>query len=454
MRWSERIKLTFETFKRVALPMYGWYFIFAFGGLAILITGLLPIILPIVNTGGIPFSTPFPGSNPSPPPSFPNPNPPMPPGSSAGGLSPFSDFLGPYISSPYLTHAPYIFFFIILILLLSWVGSSAYMTGMFNLTQKGLRENVRFRDFRFFGISRVLGWYGILTLVTFLIILVGVVGVIALRGTSYMLPLFGGLYVLLMVSLAVFFLPWYSTSVFYMLNHRETSFSRSLKGSWNFYRRNMGSLWLLLATVVGIQILLSAFNEFSPTLGFFAALLAAPFTAILPIVWVLSLEDEENQQCLAWAYPKASTETTLQTSAVNPPENPLQTSLEPFTSETVNKSAGESTAEESPLDTSSPEPPSAALPDVSPNNSPSDFKSDTNSSSAPDSNSNSNSDSDLDSTSTLTLPQESAPSSPSVKPPVSAPTSESTTVPVNYCPTCGQKTRPSARYCSQCGTQL
>lgn len=449
MRWSERMKLTFETFKRVALPLYGWYFIFAFAILVIIIAGLLPIILPIMNMGGSPFSSPFPGSNPSPPP-FPNPNPPMPPGSSANGLSPFSDFLGPYISSPYLTHAPYVVLFIILIVLFSWVGSSAYLAGMFNLSKKSLHENVRFRDFRFSGISRVLGWYGILTLVSFLIIIVGVVGLAALRGTSYMLPLFGGLYVLLMVSLGIFFLPWFSTSVFYMLNHRELGFSRSLNGSWNFYRRNMGSLWLLLATVVGIEILLSVINQSSPTLGFFVGLLAAPYTAILPIVWVLSLEDEENQQTLAWNFPSAFSETTSQTT----PENSPQTSPQPFTSEAINKSPDESTAEESSLDDNSSQSPS----DIGTNTaSDSDLKLslNLNPSSNPDLNSTSTPTSASTSTpSSLTLPQESAPSSPSITSPATAPTSESPPAPVNYCPTCGQKTRPGARYCSQCGTQL
>lgn len=42
MRWSDRMKLTFETFKRVALPLYLWFFIFAFAGVGLMIAGLIP----------------------------------------------------------------------------------------------------------------------------------------------------------------------------------------------------------------------------------------------------------------------------------------------------------------------------------------------------------------------------------------------------------------------------
>lgn len=75
MRWSERIKLTLETFKRVALPIYGWYFIFALFGLGLLIAGLIPIVTPMIYMKGSSFPSPFP-----------NPNPPMPPGSSFSGV--------------------------------------------------------------------------------------------------------------------------------------------------------------------------------------------------------------------------------------------------------------------------------------------------------------------------------------------------------------------------------
>ncbi|AHF08396.1 zinc ribbon domain-containing protein [Desulfitobacterium metallireducens] len=374
MRWSERIKLAFETFKRVALPIYGWYFIFAFAGLGILITGLLPFLLPMLNRGTRSFSGPFP-----------NPNPPMPPGVSSGGLSPFGDMLAPYLSSPYLAQAPYFLLFFLFILLLSWLGSSAFMTGMFNLTQKAFHEAVRFRDFRFSGIPRVLGWYGILTLVSFLVILAGIFGAFALRGMSYALPLFGGLYVLLMVSLALFLMPWFSTSAFYMLNHRDLNFTHSLKGSWNFYQRNMGSLWIYFITMIGIQILISFINQASTSLGFIVALLAGPFTAILPIVWVLSLEEEENQQRLTLASPSDS-ESTL----------------------TLPQ---ESTSDASASSPSAPVSPSASEAPMTPA-------------------SPANQESEI--------------------PPAAQVLSDS----VNYCPTCGQKTRPGANYCAQCGTQL
>lgn len=353
MRWSERIKLTFETFKRVALPIYGWYFIFALAGLGLLIAGLMPFITPMLYTRGSSFSSPFP-----------NPNPPMPPGSNySGGSSLFG-----YNLAPYLAQAPYFALIFGVILLLCWLMTSAFLTGMFNLTEKGLHEKVLFRDFRFSGIPRVLGWYGILTLVSFLIIVAGIVGALALqRMSSYALPLFAGLYVLLLVALGIFLAPWLLTSTFYMLHHRELSFGRSLSESWNFYRRNLGSLWLFFITLFGIQILLSLINQASQSFGFLVALLAGPFTAILPIVWVLSLEEEQNQ------HPPYENEDTQR----------------PSLSESARSSSNESS-----LEVSSFEPSPFASDSASPSN------------------------------------------------------------PVNYCPTCGQKTHPDANYCAQCGTKL
>lgn len=391
MRWSERIKLTLDTFKRVALPIYGWYFIFAFVGLGLLIVGLLPFVMPLVNKKG--------GS-------FPNPNPPMPPGNSfSSGLSPFSDNL-----ASYLAQAPYFFLIFVIILLLSWLVTSAFMTGMFNLTQKGLHEKVLFRDFRFSGISRVLGWYGILTLVSFLVIVAGIIGAFALRGISYALPLFAGLYVLFLIALGIFLAPWLSTSVFYMLNHRELSFKHSLSGSWDFYRRNMGSLWLFFITLIGIQILLSFTYQASQTLYILVALLAGPFTAILPIVWVLSLEEEVNQQ------PLDSQNTTTQGQTWTSPQLLSESSLD----EPTRGSSGEPSEDpsnESICDSASP---SSTL---SSSTSASSFSS--------------------------TFPASSAnPTSPEPSSAEVPPDS------VNYCPTCGQKTRYGAHYCAQCGTKL
>lgn len=279
MRWSDRIKLTLETFKRAALPLYIWYFIFAFVGVGLVIAGLIPFLTPIIRSKGT-FSSPFFG-----------PNPPMLSGYSfSGGSAPFDHNL-----SPYLDQVPYIFLILVILFFLAWIASSAFITGIFNLTQKGFHEKVSFRDFRFSGIPRILGLYGILTLVSFLLVLAGILGALALKRMTYLLPFLGVLYVLSLIALIIFLAPWLSTSAYYMLNHRELSFTRSLSRSWDFYRQNMGSLWLLFITLIGIQVLLSLFNQTSHALGILAALIVGPFTAILPIVWILSLEGEQNQ---------------------------------------------------------------------------------------------------------------------------------------------------------------
>lgn len=372
MRWSDRMKKTLETFQRVALPLYLWYFIFALAGFVLVIAGLIPFITPMIHPRGN-FSGPFI-----------NPNPPMPPGRIfPGGSSPFSHNL-----APYLDQAPYLFLIFAIILLLAWIATSAFITGMFNLTRKGFYEKVSFRDFRFLGIPRVLGWYGILTLVSVLLMVSGLIGALALRRITYALPLFAGLYVLALIALGIFFAPWLSTSAFYMLNHRELNFGRSLSGSWDFYQRNLGSLWLLFITLIGAQILISIINQASRPLGFLVILIAAPFTAILPIVWVLSLEEEEN------------------------PSTPFSPS--PSEAPLVHPS----------FDSSSDEVPQAQPAEpFSPDSEPS-------------------------------LPAQPVAPAEHQEPSVSDAPESPSADPANYCPTCGQKTRPGANYCAQCGTKL
>lgn len=360
MRWSDRMKKALETFQRVALPLYLWYFIFALAGFVLVIVGLIPFISPMIHPRGN-FSGPFI-----------NPNPPMPPGRTfPGGSSPFSHNL-----APYLDQAPYLFLVLVIALIVAWIATSAFITGIFNLTRKGFYEKVSFRDFRFLGIPRVLGWYGILTLVSVILMGAGIIGALALRRIAYALPLFAGLYVLALIALGIFFAPWLSTSAFYMLNHRELSFGRSLGGSWDFYRRNLGSLWLLLITLIGAQILISLINQAARPLGFLAALIIGPFTAILPIVWVLSLEEEETP--LSNPSFDSTSDEVLQAQ----PAEPFSPDLEP------------------------------------------------------------------------SLPAEPIAPAEHQEPSVSdAPESPSADTP-NYCPTCGEKTRPGANYCAQCGTKL
>lgn len=372
MRWSDRMKQTLETFKRVALPLYLWYFIFALAGFVVAIAGLIPFLTPMIHSKGN-FSGPFI-----------NPNPPMPPGRSfSSGSSPFSHNL-----APFLNQAPYLFLIFVIILILAWIATSAFMTGMFNLTRKGFYEKVSFRDFRFLGIPRALGWYGILTLVSVLLMGAGIIGALALRRMTYILPLLAGLYVLALIVLGIFFAPWLSTSAFYMLNHRELSFGRSLSESWNFYRRNLGSLWLLFITLIGVQILISIINQASRPLGFLVMLIAGPFTAILPIVWVLSLEEEENPSAPLSPSP---TEAPLSNPSIDSTSDEVPTSL-----------------------------PSERL---SPDSGPS-------------------------------LPAQPATPADDQKPPVSDAPEPPSADTSNYCPNCGQKTRPEANYCAQCGSKL
>lgn len=414
MRWSERIKLTFETFKRVALPLYGWYLIFAFAGMALIIAAMIPFFVITMRTGSLHngFVPPFSGT-------FPNPNPPMPPG---GGLpGPFPRGLAPfgYNMTPFLTQAPIFFIVFAVIILFFWLATSAFMTGMFNLTQKGMHEKVLFRDFRFTGTSRILGWYGILTLVSILLLGAGIFGALALRGIDYASPIFGGLYVLILVALGIILAPWLSTSAFYMLHHRELSFGRALRGSWNFYRRHMGSLWLFFLTMVGIQLLLSFFNQtfHSVGLAFLLSLIVGPFTAILPIVWVLSLEDEDHPQISnSYPTPPLTEPSTQPSTEPSPLSNPLPIPSIP---------SHPLPPEDLPL----PE----QLTPLPQNESPQET--------------NQEMSQETDQDMSREISREPVKETRNNIPP-------ETTDSVNFCPTCGRQTRPGANYCAQCGTKL
>jgi hypothetical protein len=413
------MKRALGTFKRMFFPLYFWYFILSILIVVLAFVSLLPTIVSLIQSGtlgpeisGLPGFPGIPGvpsgpevpslpGVPTPPfsGSYPNPNPPTPPGNTfvPGGPGTFMDEVAPFLSL-----APKFLLSFIGLILLSWISSSAFMTGMFHLTKKAYTTQAKVKDFHLKGFSRVLGWYGILTLLG--VILIGIGGFIAffLRNIDYAIPLFVGLYFLLLMAVGLFFAPWLSTSVFYMLNHRELSFRKSFRESWNLYLRHKWSFWSYLLTIIVLQLIIAFIDRNSPNLGLIVSIIISPFTTILPIVWVLTHEDDENPPMVV--EPQVSYTST-----------PVTAPIAAYPQEVAPQ---EPTPTESSLQHAAPQ----STPQESPQKSP---------------------------------PQTPNPEPPKDYPPVYTPeiTTEENS-PINYCPTCGKNVRPGASYCSQCGTKL
>lgn len=411
MNWSDRMKRAFLTFKRMALPLYAWYIILSISGIVLAVLSLIPMIISLAQSGmlnsefsRLPGMPALPGVPPFSGP-YPNPNPPAPPGSD---FIPGSEAIMDGIT-PFLSLAPRFLLTLIALILLGWLLTSAFMTGMFHLTRKAYMTQARFKDFRLSGFSRVLGWYGALTLFGLVLIGLGIFIASTLSGIDYAIPVFAVICILLLSAIAIFLAPWLSTSVFYMLNHRELSFGKSFRESWRFYRRHLGSFWGYLLTVIGIQVIITIIDRSTPNLGFIVALFLSPFTTILPIVWVLTHEEDENTLPIAAPFEQQA------------PYYPMTT--DPREAQTQDVQLHEYTAQ----NTSSAELPYQSISQTPSPHSPQPSPQ---------------------------LPLQELQASPNEEyqhTPQITPEEDSL---VNYCPTCGKRVRSGASYCSQCGTKL
>lgn len=432
MRWKERMKRALGTFKRMLFPLYAWYFILAILGIVLTFISLIPAVFPMVQHGELgprfpqlPGFPEVPGTSSLLPSPFsglyPNPNPPVPPGQTftTGESEIFTNNLS--LISSYL---PAFLLTFVGLILVSWLLSSVFMTGMFHLTKKAYTSSsATFRDFRVKGFSRILGWYGILTVLGILVVGLGGFIAFSLRNIDYAIPFFAGLYVLFLVALGIFLAPWLSTAGFYMLNHPERSFKESFKESWHLYIHHKGSFWSLILTLIGLQLLIVFLDQYSTDLGLLASVIISPFSTILPIVWVLTHEEEQNYTKPLFSYPS----TPVTASVATPVTAPV--SLNPY-----------SQPPSPPGDK-----PSALEPDVSPS----------------PNQTHSNTEAVARQETRFKTPEVFKKSSlfdstpePKDYPPIYTPKIASEGSSITICPTCGQNIRPGAGYCSQCGTKL
>ncbi|AET66010.1 hypothetical protein Desor_0294 [Desulfosporosinus orientis DSM 765] len=282
MTWSDRMKLAWTTFKREALPLYGWILIFFGAGMVALIAMALGVleqlrwIFPNIHSflGTFSSDMPVPGIPPS------------------VGLAPFHFYGSIQSLSQFLPFLKHTAGTLLLILIVCWLAGAAFYTGIFNLTAKAYHDSVGFRDFSFKGLLRTMSWQALLIIIQLIIFAIGISGAVTLRlHAGPLVMIYSVIYALLIIAIALYTLPWIISSGIYLLIHQEQPFSEALHGSWTFFKNHMGALWGYIGTFILIEIALDILTRISQGLAGIATFAVSPFIAILAIVWVLSLED-------------------------------------------------------------------------------------------------------------------------------------------------------------------
>lgn len=411
--WTDRMKQTFSTFKRMAFPLYAGYLLFIIVAALVFILSLLPVGIGIVQSGlyysdfsglsGIPG---MPGS----------PSVPVPPGGPYGAGA-----NGDTFSQLFSLGGKFIFSFF-LMLALTMLVTAAFWTGIFHLTKRSYTDKAQFKDYSFKGFFRVLAWFVILTFVILVLCIIGVAIAFSYRPFEYSGLGFLAIYALVVAALAIFLAPWISISVFYILNHREFSFGQAFKESWRFYRRHMGSFWGCFLTALVIEILIGVLTRNSSGLSGLLSFVITPFISILPIVWVLTHEEEEHTEPVYPSYTQPLPQR---------PFYPIQETLRNYPEQPS-----------TPKDSLSPEVQHSGDTDnlsMAPTHLMDELKQGTEGS-HPQAGLTSNYNAQLHPPGDQSSTPESAPSPQEPQ--------------INFCPTCGKGVRPGASYCSQCGTKL
>lgn len=414
MTWSERIKLAWTTFKREALPLYAWTLIFIGVGVVLVVA----MVMGVLNQMHWTFPQAYGG--------FSSPGMPVPGVPPTPGITPFTGPFGSPNQGPFgsfngslsdlstlLSAVGTITGTLLLIIIVSWLIGSAFYTGVFNLTAKSYHEKVIFKDFRFAGYFRFLGWQGLLLLIQLILLIIGLIGAFTLKQSQGALVAFLIVYGLMIAGITIYALPWFSTSAIYLLAHPKDSFRDALSGSWRFFRKHMGALWGYIGTIVLIEIAVQVLNRISSGIAGLVTLIVSPFITVLAIVWILSLEEEEEDDHPEYVAPLATppyypTPTYPDTQPTT--ENPYISNTDPLTPALTPSS-------DQPISLEQPEPlrqPIAEGSTFEPERPKIDLQKP-----------------ELRSTPDHPLPENK----------------------LNFCPSCG-KTNTGTAYCPQCGTKL
>jgi len=286
MSWSERFQLTFSVFKKTALPLYLWYLILllVFIILAVIVFLLPPARMLLEYFEGIENNNFNPSNTGFTPMAF-NPE------------YPFDIFESPI----FFEYLPAFLFIIFLFSILGFVAMSMFYTGTYHVALKGLQGKARFRDFKFSGFSRILGFYLILFLGYLPIFLLGFGLFMVLSTVSETASAVYAFFALaVFVVGTLFILPWMFSAAYYIIAHAEQNFTQAFKNSWKFFRNNMGALWGGVVALFLLNIGIGIVEEISSTLGSLLSFLATPLLSLIPIIWTLTLMRERENFLLPY----------------------------------------------------------------------------------------------------------------------------------------------------------
>lgn len=127
---------TIETFKRMTLPLFGFYIIFVITTILIAAISVVAAVMPILRSGE--FSSSFPS----------DPSIPVPPDNGSMTNFGYGSFgeLTPYFEElePYMDMAPMLLLGIALLIVLGLLMSSIFQVGIFHLTKKPMLKRPNF----------------------------------------------------------------------------------------------------------------------------------------------------------------------------------------------------------------------------------------------------------------------------------------------------------------------
>ena len=275
MTWSERFKLTFNTFKNIAFPLYFFYLVFLllFGGITSLYF-FLPLgkrflqFLEYLDQYEYEFD------------SFTQ---------TTAAIS-GSDIFGGDLFFSYL---PVFFFSVVLLVGIGLIMTSLLYTGIFNLAVVGHKGKALFRDFKLTGAGRMIGWNSCILLLLLLLISAGIVIFAILSIFSETVSfVFAIIYLVCLVLVSIFLVPWILTGGYYLLAHREWSFGKALINSWAFFSQNMRAFWGAVLVMLLLNIVIALIQEISSSVGGIFSFMATPFFNLIIIVWTITVMNE------------------------------------------------------------------------------------------------------------------------------------------------------------------
>lgn len=260
MTWSERLKSTFNIFKKITLPLYIFYLIY------LVLFGIIMIIFSL-----------------------------LPPVESFMQSLDYLEYDNLFLEDDFLKDLPLFAVFFAFLAVIGLIMTSLLYTGIYHLTVKGFTSQAYSRDFKLTDAKKMIGWNSIVLLLFLATISVGIL-VFAFLGVfnDTVSHAFAIIFPICMLLVSIFMIPWILSGGYYILAYRDLSFGKAFVYSWRFFRQNMGTLWAAVLIMFLINIFIVLIQDVSSTIGGLVSFIATPFFSLIPIVWTLTLIREQT----------------------------------------------------------------------------------------------------------------------------------------------------------------